>query len=107
MARPAGNEQLDRLIKRRGWTRRDVADAVNRAYERITGRPGAYDEERIRRLVRGEITWPHPAYRQALEVVFGARAAELGLFNSRNETRPRQSRHTPKLRTRSTGRLRN
>ncbi|MBF6137158.1 helix-turn-helix transcriptional regulator [Nocardia puris] len=74
---------MDHMIKRRGWTRRDAADAVNVAYEQITGRPGAYTEERIRRLIRGEITWPHPEYRRALEEVFGVPVSDLGLFNRR------------------------
>ncbi|QLY28804.1 hypothetical protein [Nocardia huaxiensis] len=77
------NDQLERQIRQRGWTRREVADAVNQAHELLTGRAGAYSEERVRRLVRGEITWPHPHYRRALEHVFGVAATELGLFNGR------------------------
>lgn len=79
------------MIKRRGWTRRDAADAVNIAYEQITGRPGAFSEERIRRLVRGEITWPHPEYRRALEEVFGVPVSDLGLFNRRRGVDARAS----------------
>lgn len=84
MRTPGRNDQLESLIRLRGWTRREVADAVNQAHELLTGRPGAYSEERVRRLVRGEITWPHPHYRRALEHVFGVAAAELGLFNGRS-----------------------
>ncbi|MGF6881731.1 tetratricopeptide (TPR) repeat protein [Nocardia sp. GP40] len=77
------NRQLETLIKHHDWKQREVVDRVNAAYEQITGKPGAYDEEAVRRLVRGVTRWPTEGYRQALERTFGATAEELGLYNPR------------------------
>ncbi|NKY88756.1 hypothetical protein [Nocardia veterana] len=75
------NHQLEELIARRDWKRREVAERINAAYEQITGKPGAYDEEAVRRLVRGVTRWPTEGYRRALAETFGVTAAELGLYN--------------------------
>lgn len=77
------NHQLEELIARRDWKRREVAERINAAYEQITGKPGAYDEEAVRRLVRGVTRWPTEGYRRALAETFGVTAAELGLYNPR------------------------
>ncbi|WP_157124976.1 hypothetical protein [Nocardia pseudovaccinii] len=77
------NRQLAQLIELRDWKRREVVDKVNAAYEQITGKPGAYDEEAIRRLVSGVTRWPTEGYRRALEQTFDASATELGLYNPR------------------------
>ncbi|WP_280273059.1 hypothetical protein [Nocardia wallacei] len=77
------NRRLERLIEQRDWKRREVAERVNAAYEQITGKPGAYDDETIRRLVSGTTRWPTTGYRRALEQTFQATAAELGLYNPR------------------------
>ncbi|MBB5913183.1 tetratricopeptide (TPR) repeat protein [Nocardia transvalensis] len=77
------NRQIARLIEQRHWKRWEVVDRVNAAYEQITGKPGAYSEESIRRLVSGVTRWPTEAYRRALEQTFGATTAELGLYNPR------------------------
>ncbi|MET7774069.1 hypothetical protein [Nocardia sp. NPDC005366] len=83
------NLRLETLIARQGWKRSDVVDKVNTAYELLTGKPGAYDEEAIRRLLRGVTRWPTEGYRRALEQTFGVPAADLGLYN------PRASRAKP------------
>ncbi|MGO4649916.1 hypothetical protein AB4305_34120 [Nocardia sp. 2YAB30] len=82
-SRDRRNRQLAQLIERRDWKRREVVDKVNAAYEQITGKPGACDEEAIRRLVSGVTRWPTEGYRRALEQTFDATATELGLYNPR------------------------
>ncbi len=39
------NQRLAELIEGQEWKRREVVDKVNAAYEQMTGKPGAYDEE--------------------------------------------------------------
>lgn len=77
------NHQLVALIERHNWRRREVVEKVNATYEQITGKPGAYDEEAIRRLISGATRWPTEGYRRALEQTFGTTAAGLGLYNPR------------------------
>ncbi|MFE3960751.1 hypothetical protein ACFXPS_42070 [Nocardia sp. NPDC059091] len=84
MSEPVGdNRELKQLISQRDWTYQQVADRVNAIYGRITGKPGCYDGETIRQLLRRERRWPTKNYRLALEETFGVTTAELGFYNPR------------------------
>lgn len=72
------NVRLQRLIADYGWTQAQTAELINAEYERITGRPGRYGEEQVRRLERGAVTWPHRPYRAAICAVFAVTEAEAG-----------------------------
>lgn len=74
------NVRLKALIAERGWTRPQTADKVNAAYKAVTGRDGKYTEERIRKLVRGEVTWPQRPARRAFELTFRTDSESLGFF---------------------------
>jgi len=80
------NVKLTQHIRLRGWTQLETAERVNLAYEEVTGREGRYDEEAIRRLQRGAVTWPQEPYRQALARVFEVPIEELGFY--RRNRRP-------------------
>ncbi|WP_422647078.1 hypothetical protein [Actinoalloteichus caeruleus] len=84
---PTPNLALERALRHLGWTLAVAAERVNEAYEEITGSPGAYDAESIRRLLRGKVTWPHPDYRAALRSVFRVRSdSDIGFYSTRRRT---------------------
>ncbi|WP_063040668.1 hypothetical protein [Nocardia pseudovaccinii] len=72
--------RLTQHIQERDWTQAETAERVNAAYAEITGREGRYDDEAIRRLQRGSVTWPQKPYRQALAQAFGVPIEDLGFF---------------------------
>ncbi len=88
------NRALRRAIKDSGYTQTGLAEAVNDVHEAIYGTPGRCDDRYIRRLLRGEIAWPHDATRLPLEAVLGRRAAELG-FRSPQFTPGRRTVRIP------------
>jgi tetratricopeptide (TPR) repeat protein len=69
-------------------TRADMADALCRTPTALRERL-ICDEERIRRWERGEVLWPHPPYRKALQELTGRTAENLG-FVPKNKQRERQ-----------------
>lgn len=74
------NVRLTQHIRERGWTQAETAERVNLAYAEITGREGRYDDEAIRRLQRGSVTWPQEPYRRALAKAFGVSMESLGFY---------------------------
>lgn len=72
------NEALSRAIKYSGYTQSGLADAVNDAHEVLYGRHGGCSDRHIRRLLRGEVTWPQDPTRLSLQAVLGLTATELG-----------------------------
>jgi tetratricopeptide (TPR) repeat protein len=64
---------------RAGWTRAEMADALNRT-EAAVNEGLTCDEERVRRWERGEVLWPHPPYRKALQELTGRSAEQLGFL---------------------------
>lgn len=78
------NVRLTRLIADHGWTQARTADLINVAVQEATQQPGNYSAEQIRRLERGEVTWPHAVYRAAICVVFGVSEEEAGLRSKRS-----------------------
>lgn len=61
-----------------GYSSNSLAEAVNRAIERLTGRPGGLDGSSVRAWKAGRVTWPKSAARKALEDVTGLPAVALG-----------------------------
>ena len=73
------------------YSSNSLADAVNLAVERLTGRPGGLDGSSVRGWKAGRVTWPKSATRKALEDISGLTAIALGFV-------PRgQARSTPAL----------
>jgi hypothetical protein len=65
-------------------TRTEMAEALCRTSTAV--RVGLVcDEERIRRWERGEVLWPHPPYRKALQELTGRTAEELGFIPKRKQ----------------------
>lgn len=61
-----------------GYSSNSLAEAVNRAIERLTGRLGGLDGSSVRAWKAGRVTWPKSAARKALEDVTGLPAIALG-----------------------------
>lgn len=73
------NVQLTAWREANYSTRADMAEAVNRTPTAIAD--GLIcDEERLRRWERGEVLWPHPPYRKALQELTGRTAEQLGFI---------------------------
>ncbi|MGZ0149187.1 hypothetical protein ACXJJ3_19115 [Kribbella sp. WER1] len=84
----APNVRFQRLVADQGWTQARTAELINAEYERITGRPGKYGEEQVRRLARGAVTWPHAPYRAAICGLFGVTEVEAGFRPKRSGPKP-------------------
>jgi hypothetical protein len=56
---------------------------INAEVQRATRQAGGYTAEQIRRLERGEVTWPRAPFRAAICAVFGVTEAEAGLWAKR------------------------
>jgi transcriptional regulator with XRE-family HTH domain len=63
-------------------SRGEMADQINASQAGIVGRL-ACDEERIRRWETGEVHWPSPPYRRALQELTGLEPAQLGFIPHR------------------------
>lgn len=61
-----------------GYSSNSLAEAVNRAIERLTGHPGGLDGSSVRAWKAGRVTWPKSVARKALEDVTGLPAVALG-----------------------------
>ncbi len=61
-----------------GYSSNSLAEAVNQAIERLTGRTGGLDGSSVRAWKAGRVTWPKSAARKALEDVSGLPAVALG-----------------------------
>ncbi|NYI04857.1 XRE family transcriptional regulator [Allostreptomyces psammosilenae] len=72
------NVVLEAWMAEHGYSSNSLADAVNRALERLTGRPGGLDGSSVRAWKAGRVTWPKSATRKALEDVSGLPAVSLG-----------------------------
>ncbi|MFD5751659.1 XRE family transcriptional regulator [Streptomyces sp. NPDC127033] len=96
------NTVLEAWMAEHGHSSNSLADAVNGALERLTGRPGGLDGSSIRSWKAGRVKWPKSATRKALEDVTGLPAVALG-FVPRGRTPltppPRQEAPDMKRRT--------
>jgi hypothetical protein len=72
------NRVLEAWMAEHGYSSNSLADAVNSASERLTGRPGGLDGSSIRAWKAGRVTWPKTATRKALADVSGLPAVALG-----------------------------
>ncbi|MGW4221488.1 XRE family transcriptional regulator [Streptomyces bacillaris] len=74
----AQSSPLGRWMSERGMSVRELADAVNDAVGRLTGRPGVTSERTVYRWLSGQNRWPQARQRLALESVTGLSAVRLG-----------------------------
>ncbi|MFD7700946.1 XRE family transcriptional regulator [Streptomyces caelestis] len=74
------NEVLEAWMDEHGHSSNSLAEAVNRALERLTGRPGGLDGSSVRDWKAGRVRWPKSATRRALEDVTGLPATALGFL---------------------------
>ncbi|MFI0163966.1 XRE family transcriptional regulator [Streptomyces sp. NPDC017095] len=74
----ARNTVLEAWMKEHGHSSNSLADAVNKALERLTGRTGGLDGSSVRDWKAGRVKWPKTATRKALEDVTGLSATALG-----------------------------
>ncbi|WP_171116578.1 MULTISPECIES: XRE family transcriptional regulator [unclassified Streptomyces] len=72
------NRVLEAWMAEHGYSSNSLADAVNSALERLTGRPGGLDGSSVRAWKAGRVTWPKSATRKALEDLSGLPAVALG-----------------------------
>ncbi|MFF2331228.1 MULTISPECIES: XRE family transcriptional regulator [unclassified Streptomyces] len=72
------NTVLEAWMAEHGYSSNSLADAVNRALEQLTGRPGGLDGSSVRAWKAGRVTWPKSATRKALEEVSGLPTVALG-----------------------------
>ncbi|MFC5239445.1 XRE family transcriptional regulator [Streptomyces atrovirens] len=72
------NTVLEAWMTEHGYSSNSLAESVNRAIERLTGRPGGLDGSSVRAWKAGRVTWPKSATRKALEDVTGLPAVALG-----------------------------
>ncbi|BFO21266.1 hypothetical protein SHKM778_76540 [Streptomyces sp. KM77-8] len=72
------NTVLEAWMTEHGYSSNSLAEAVNRAIERLTGRPGGLDGSSVRAWKSSRVTWPKSATRKALEDVTGLPAVALG-----------------------------
>ncbi|MES5825144.1 XRE family transcriptional regulator [Streptomyces sp. RG80] len=72
------NTVLEAWMTEHGYSSNSLAEAVNRAIERLTGRPGGLDGSSVRAWKAGRVTWPKSAARKALEGITGLPAVALG-----------------------------
>jgi hypothetical protein len=74
----ARNTTLESWMAEHGYSSNGLADAVNRALEQLTGRPGGLDGSSVRDWKAGRVKWPKSATRKALEDLTGLAATALG-----------------------------
>ncbi|GAA3796408.1 hypothetical protein GCM10022206_40170 [Streptomyces chiangmaiensis] len=75
---PTRNTALEAWMDEHGHSSNSLAEAVNRAIESLTGRPGGLDGSSVRDWKAGRVRWPKSATRAALEQVTGLPATTLG-----------------------------
>ncbi|WNI20299.1 XRE family transcriptional regulator [Actinacidiphila sp. ITFR-21] len=81
------NVLLEAWMREHGHSSNTMAEAVNRAVERLTGRPGGCDGSSVRAWKSGRIQWPKALTRRALEDVTGVPITALG-FAPRGRAQP-------------------
>ncbi|MGW7362955.1 XRE family transcriptional regulator [Streptomyces sp. NPDC054841] len=84
----ADNFRLKIAMTERGFSQRELANAVNAALS-DAGERDSVAERTVRTWLTGKSRWPHRAKRQALEAVFGCTAEDLG-FNPPDSPAPPQ-----------------
>lgn len=96
------NETLEAWMGEHGHSSNSLAEAVNRALERLTGRPGGLDGSSVRDWKAGRVRWPKTATRKALEDVTGLPAGELGFVaRGRTSANPAAPQEDPDMKRRT------
>lgn len=85
-----------------GYSSNSLAEAVNRALERLTGRTGGLDGSSVRDWKAGRVRWPKSATRRALEDVSGLPATALGFVpRGRTPSAPAAPQEDPDMKRRT------
>ncbi|MGW2836879.1 XRE family transcriptional regulator [Streptomyces sp. NPDC001493] len=99
------NKVLETWMTEHGYSSNALADAVNLAIGRLTGRSGGLDGASVRAWKAGRVTWPKSATRRALEDVTALPAVALGFVprgqHSPSPASPRQHESEPGVKRRS------
>ncbi|MDX3113819.1 XRE family transcriptional regulator [Streptomyces scabiei] len=96
------NTVLEAWMTEHGYSSNSLAEAVNRAIERLTGRPGGLDGSSVRAWKAGRVTWPKSAARRALEDVAGLPAVALGFVpRGRPSSTPAPPQEDPDMKRRT------
>lgn len=75
----ARNAVLAAKLRELGLSQTELAEEINSACLRLTGRRGSATDRYVRQLLDGTTLWPHASYRRSLEIIFGCDALALGL----------------------------
>ncbi|BCM66791.1 XRE family transcriptional regulator [Streptomyces tricolor] len=96
------NTALEAWMKEHGHTGRSLARALNTAFERLTGKPGKFDDRSVRDWKSGRVQWPNAATRKAFEDVSGLPATALGFVpRVRTPSTPAPPQEDPDVKRRS------
>ncbi|MFJ7489646.1 XRE family transcriptional regulator [Streptomyces sp. NPDC097727] len=96
------NEALEAWMGEHGYSSNSLAEAVNRALERLTGRTGGLDGSSVRDWKAGRVRWPKSATRRALEDVSGLPATALGFVpRGRTPSTPAAPQEDPDMKRRT------
>ncbi|MER5843473.1 XRE family transcriptional regulator [Streptomyces prasinus] len=96
------NEALEAWMGEHGYSSNSLAEAVNRALEGLTGRPGGLDGSSVRDWKAGRVRWPKSATRKALEDVTGLPATALGFVpRGRTPSTPAAPQEDPDMKRRT------
>lgn len=81
------NAMLVARLRELGLSQTELAEEINSACLRLTGRRGSATDRYVRQLLDGTTLWPHAPYRRSLEAIFRCSALDLG-FVPRNGRPP-------------------
>jgi tetratricopeptide (TPR) repeat protein len=96
------NAALQAWMNEHGHSSNSLAEAVNKAQERLTGRMGGHDGSSVRAWKAGRVKWPKSATRRALEDVTGLPATALGFVpRGRPPSTPAAPQEDPDMKRRS------
>jgi tetratricopeptide (TPR) repeat protein len=96
------NEALEAWMDEHGHSSNSLAEAVNRALEQVTGRPGGLDGSSVRDWKAGRVRWPKSATRKALEAVTDLPATALGFVpRGRTSSTPAAQQEDPEMKRRT------
>ncbi|MFF8478604.1 XRE family transcriptional regulator [Streptomyces sp. NPDC015414] len=96
------NEALEAWMEEHGYSSNSLAEAVNKALGRLTGRPGGLDGSSVRDWKAGRVRWPKSATRRALEDLSGLPATALGFVpRGRTASTPAAPQEDPDMKRRT------
>jgi hypothetical protein len=96
------NTALEAWMKEHGYSSNILAEAVNKAQERLTGRPGGHDGSSVRAWKSGRVKWPKSVTRRALEDLSGLPITALGFVpRGRAQSAPAPPQEDPDMKRRT------